>query len=104
MLFEIITPSDIKAYFHFIEESVAARRKAEESSDRPSKGGRGVREDKFHFLFQTKSPDTGEQVYSRQELSNETNLLVIAGSDNAFINVCSFSSISYQTRDHMRRW
>ncbi len=89
-LFEVITPSDIKAYFQFIEESVAARRKVEESSDQPSKDGQGVREDMFHFLFQAKNPDTGEQAYSQQELFAEANLLVVAGSDTTSISLSSF--------------
>ncbi len=89
-LFEIITPSDIKAYFEFIEESVAARRKVEEVSEQLSNDGQGVRQDMFHFLFQAKNPDTGEQAYSQQELFAEANLLVIAGSDTTSINLCSF--------------
>ena len=89
-LFEIITPSEIKAYFQFIEESVAARRKAEELSEQPSKDGQEIREDMFHFLFRAKNPDTGEQAYSQQELLAEANLLVVAGSDTTSITLCGF--------------
>ena len=89
-LFEIIAPSDIKAYFAFIEESVAARRKAEKVSEQLSKNGEGVRQDMFHFLFQAMDPDTGKKAYSQQELFAEANLLVIAGSDTTSINLCGF--------------
>ena len=89
-LFEIITPSDIKAYFAFIEESVAARREAEEASERLNTDGKGGRQDMFHFLFQAVDPDTGRKAYSQQELFAEANLLVIAGSDTTSINLSGF--------------
>ena len=89
-LFEIITPSDIKAYFSFIEKSVAARRKTEEESESLGKEGKGTRQDMFHFLFQATDPDTGKLAYSQQELFAEANLLVIAGSDTTSISLSSF--------------
>ena len=89
-LFEIISPSDVKAYFAFIIESVTARREAEEMSEQLSKDGKEIRQDMFHFLFQAVDPDTGKQAYSRQELFAEANLLVIAGSDTTSVSLCSF--------------
>ncbi len=50
-LFDIITPSDIKAYFACIEESVTARRTIEEGSKSLCKDGKGMRQDILHFLF-----------------------------------------------------
>ncbi|KAL8644247.1 MAG: hypothetical protein Q9210_007349, partial [Variospora velana] len=89
-LLDIITPPDIKAYYAFIEESVAIRRRAEESSEKPSRDSSSKRQDMFHFLFQAKNPDTGEPAYSQQELFAEANLLVIAGSDTTSIQLCGF--------------
>lgn len=89
-LLDIITPADTKAYYTFIEESVAARRKAEESSKKPGQYSNPLRQDMFHFLFQAKDPDTGKPAYSQQELFAEANLLVIAGSDTTAINLCGF--------------
>ena len=89
-LFEIISPPDIKAYFAFIEESVTARREAEEISEQLSEDGKEIRHDMFHFLFQAVDPDTGKQAYSRQELFAKANLLVIAGSDTTSVSLCSF--------------
>lgn len=89
-LFEIITPPDIKAYFAFIEESVTARRQAEEESQQIGEDGKVKRQDMFHFLFQAVDPETGKQAYSQQELFAEANLLVIAGSDTTSINLSSF--------------
>ncbi|KAL9005175.1 MAG: hypothetical protein Q9188_002049 [Gyalolechia gomerana] len=89
-LLDIITPADTKAYYRFIEESVAARRKAEELSKKPGHNSDPSRQDMFHFLFQAKDPDTGKPAYSQQELFAEANLLVIAGSDTTAINLCGF--------------
>ena len=93
-LFEIISPSDIKAYFAFIDESIAARREAEVASEGLStdgkKDGKGGRQDMFHFLFQAIDPDTGKKGYSPQALFAEAHLLVIAGSDTTAIILSSF--------------
>ncbi|KAL8965293.1 MAG: hypothetical protein Q9197_006583 [Variospora fuerteventurae] len=90
-LVEIITPPDIKAYYTFIEESVAIRRRAEEElSEKPSQDSSSKRQDMFHFLFQAKDPDTGEPAYSQQELFAEANLLVVAGSDTTSTQLCAF--------------
>ena len=89
-LLKVIAPSDIKAYFAFIEESVSARIKAEEVSQQLSKEGGEPRQDMFHFLFQAVDPDTGKKAYSRQVLFAEANLLVVAGSDTTAITISSF--------------
>ena len=93
-LMEIISPSDIKAYFAFIDESIAARREAEELSERlsidGSINGKGARQDMFHFLFQATDPDTGKKGYSPQELFAEAELLVIAGSDTTATTLSGF--------------
>ena len=93
-LFEIISPSDIKAFFAFIDESIAARRKAEEVSERVgidgSTDGKGGRQDMFHFLFHAVDPDTGKKGYSPQDLFAEAQQLVIAGSDTTSTILSSF--------------
>ena len=89
-LLEIITPSDVKAYFAFIEESIAARTKAEDASEQLGKDGKEARQDMFHFLSEAVNPDTGKKAYSPQELFAEANLLVIAGSDTTAITLSGF--------------
>ena len=89
-LLEIISPSGIKAYFAFVEESIAARQKDEEESERLSTDGKEGRQDMFHFLFQATDPDTGKKGYSQQELWAEASLLVVAGSDTTSITLSSF--------------
>lgn len=89
-LLEIISPSDVKAYFAFVDESIAARQKDEEMSERLRTDGKGGRQDMFHFLFQVTDPDTGKKGYSQQELWAEACLLVVAGSDTTSITLCSF--------------
>lgn len=88
-LFEIISPSDIKAYFAFVDESIAARQKDEEMAEKLSTDGKGRRQDMFHFLFQAKDPDTGKG-YTQQELWAEASLLTIAGSDTTSTTLCGF--------------
>ena len=89
-LLEIISPSGIKTYFAFVEESIAARQKNEEESERLSTDGKEGRQDMFHFLFQATDPDTGKKGYSQQELWAEASLLVVAGSDTTSITLSSF--------------
>ena len=87
-LLEIVTPSDVKAYFAFIEESVLARTKAEEASEqleKDGKDGKEARKDMFHFLYQAVNPDTGKKAFLPQELAAEANLLVVAGSDTTAV-------------------
>ena len=96
-LFEIITPSDTKAYFAFIEESVALRTKIEEQTSQLGEEGKQRRRDMFHFLFHAEDPDTGKQAYSQQELIAEANLLVVAGSDTTSIILSGF--FFYMTRN-----
>ena len=93
-LFEIISPADVKAYYAFLEESVAARREAEEVSERLGIDGstdeKGGRQDMLHFLLRAVDPDTGKKAYSPQELFAEASLLVVAGSDTTAITLSSF--------------
>ena len=89
-LLDMLTPSDVKAYFAFIDESVAARSKAEQVSEQLSKDGKEVRQDMFHFIFQAMDPDTGKRAYSQQELLSEVSLLVGAGSDTTAITLSGF--------------
>lgn len=89
-VFDAITPKDIKDYYKFLEESVAARRKVEEASQQIGQDGKAERQDVFHFLFQAKNPNTGEPAYSEQELLAEAKLLTIAGSDKTSITLCGF--------------
>ena len=86
-LLEIITPSDVKAYFAFIEESVAARTKAEEASEQLGEDRNEARQDMLNFLFRAVNPDTGEKAYSPQELLAEANMLVVAGSDTTAVTL-----------------
>ena len=87
-LLESITPKDVKDYYGFIEESVAARKKLEIELEQL--GEEKMRRDMFHFLFQAKNPDTGGPAFSEKELFAEANLLIIAGSDTTSINLSGF--------------
>lgn len=89
-LLEILTPSDVKAYFAFLDESIAARSNAEQESEQLSKGGKEVRQDMFHFIFHAVDPDTGKRAYSQEELWSEVSLLVGAGSDTSAVTLSSF--------------
>lgn len=89
-LLNTLTPSDVKAYFAFLDESIATRSNAEQVSEQLSKDGKEVRQDMFHFIFQAVDPDTGKRAYSQRELSSEMSLLVGAGSDTTAVTISSF--------------
>ena len=86
----MLAPSDVKAFYSFVDESVAARSKAEQVSEKLSKDGKEVRQDMFHFLYQAVDPDTGERAFSQQDLLSEVSLLVGAGSDTTAVALSSF--------------
>ena len=89
-LLDLLTPSDVKAYDTFIDESVAARTMAEQVSEKLSKDGKEVRQDMFHFIYQAVDSDTGKRAYSQQELVSEVSLIVGAGSDTTAITLSAF--------------
>ena len=89
-LLNILTPSDVKAYYAFIGESVAARSMAEQVSEKLSKDGKEGRQDMFHFIYQAVDPDTGKRALTQQELLSEVSLLVGAGSDTTAITLSGF--------------
>ena len=89
-LFEIIMPSDIRDYYRFVQDSVAARIKAEQASEQHDKDGKEMRQDMIHFLYHAIDPQTGRRAYSQQELFCEANLLVTAGSDTTAITLSGF--------------
>ena len=80
----------MKAFFAFVDESIAVRRKAEEASESfgidGSTDGKGGRQDILHFLFHAIDPDTGKKGYSPQDLFAEAQMLVNAGSDTTSIS------------------
>ena len=79
-LLQWIAPPEIKSYYEFVEKSVEDRTKLEENLQDGSTDKKNMRKDIFHYLFQSKDPDTGEKSYSPDELWSEANLLIIAGS------------------------
>ena len=89
-LLTILTPSNVKAYYAFVDESVATRSKAEQEPEEVSKDGKEVRQDMFHFIFHAVDPDTGKRAYSQQQLKSEMILLVGAGSDTTAVILSSF--------------
>ena len=89
-LLSMLAPPDVKAFYAFVEEKVAARSEAEQVSEQLSKDGKEVRQDMFHFIFQAVDPDTGKRAYSQEELLAEVRLLVGAGSDTTAVTLSSF--------------
>lgn len=56
-----------------------------------------VRKDLFHHLFRAKDPLTGGSGYTEQELQEENNLLMVAGSDTT--STVFTAMLSYLTRN-----
>ncbi|MCJ1345570.1 hypothetical protein MMC31_003777, partial [Peltigera leucophlebia] len=90
-LFQFITPAKIKKFYDFVETSVIERSKLEIANpfddsnehhkEAHSEKPTGGRNDMFHYLFQSKDPDTGKMAYTPDELFGEAVLLIIAGAD-----------------------
>jgi cytochrome P450 len=75
-----LTPKNILEYFVFVNASVMKRTKEEEKLESMTEEG-PIRKDMFHYLFNTKIPETGLPAFSAEELTAEANLLLIAGTD-----------------------
>jgi cytochrome P450 len=76
-----LTPKNILEYFVFVNASVMKRTKEEEKLQGSASDEISNRKDMFHYLFNTKTPDTGLPAFSAEELTAEANLLLIAGTD-----------------------
>ena len=80
-LLEWIVPQEIKSYYQLVENSVTDRKKLEEKLQEESTDEKHMRKDIFHYLFQSKDPDTGKPAYSLNELYAEAHMFIIAGTD-----------------------
>ncbi|KAL8822413.1 MAG: hypothetical protein Q9191_006853, partial [Dirinaria sp. TL-2023a] len=80
-MLEWISPPEIKRYYHLVEESVSNRTALEEKLQNESTDESHMRKDIFHYLFQSKDPDTGKPSYSLDELHAEAHMFIVAGSD-----------------------
>ncbi|KAL8668549.1 MAG: hypothetical protein Q9168_006823 [Polycauliona sp. 1 TL-2023] len=79
--FKMFAPKNIADYIRFIESNLASRLSKEKDGVEKGMDSTNARKDMFHHLFHAKDPLTGGPGYSIGELFEETNLLVIAGSD-----------------------
>lgn len=93
-----ITPPEIKAYYQFVHDSITKRRSLqEELREKPDSQ---QRLDMFHFLCESKNPDTGTPAYSQEELWAEANMLILAGADTTAVSLCGI--FFYLVRDQIR--
>ncbi|KAL8898803.1 MAG: hypothetical protein Q9192_001903, partial [Flavoplaca navasiana] len=86
---EWLTPTEIKRYYAFLDQSVTDRTKLEISLQKSGQDDH-MRKDMFHFIYQAKDQETGKPAYSRDELLAEASLLIIAGYETTSISVCGF--------------
>ncbi|KAL8755852.1 MAG: hypothetical protein Q9184_004676, partial [Pyrenodesmia sp. 2 TL-2023] len=82
---EWLTPTEIKRYYAFLDQSVTDRTKLEISLQKSGQDDH-MRKDMFHFIYQAKDQETGKPAYSRDELLAEASLLIIAGYDTTSIS------------------
>ncbi|KAF7185610.1 Cytochrome P450 monooxygenase [Pseudocercospora fuligena] len=80
-LISYAAPPALVGWQNFVAKCLQDRTKVEEEV-RNNK--REARKDFFYYLFDAKDPETGKG-YSREELYNECELLIIAGSDTTSI-------------------
>ncbi|EME80913.1 uncharacterized protein MYCFIDRAFT_32845 [Pseudocercospora fijiensis CIRAD86] len=74
-------PAALAGWENFVAKCLQDRTKVEEEV---REGKLEARQDFFYYLFDAKDPETGKG-YTRQELYNECELLIIAGSDTTSI-------------------
>lgn len=75
-------PPALTNWENFVSDCLEKRTKVqEETKEKPDAE---KRKDFFYYLFDAKDPETGE-IMSREELYNESELLIIAGSDTTSI-------------------
>ena len=92
-----LLPKGIKAYYEWIETSIGERTKLEEEIYKQGSDQKHARKDMFHYFFQAKDPETGLSAYTSDELFQEANLLIIAGSDTG--STALAGTIFYLTRN-----
>ncbi|KAL8804216.1 MAG: hypothetical protein Q9200_005909 [Gallowayella weberi] len=78
---EMFAPKNVLAYMRFVESNLSSRIAQEIKEGEKNSNPADAREDMFHHLFHARDPETGGPGYRMEELFEETNLLVIAGSD-----------------------
>ncbi|KAL8686379.1 MAG: hypothetical protein Q9224_005463 [Gallowayella concinna] len=78
---EIFAPKNVIAYMRFVESNLVSRIAQENNGGEKDGRPTDAREDMFHHIFHARDPETGGPGYKMEELFEETNLLVIAGSD-----------------------
>lgn len=78
---DMSAPKEYLNFVQFIESNLSWRIAKEKSAGEQGGIPADVRKDMFHYLFQAKDPETGGPGYTKEELQEETTLLVVAGSD-----------------------
>jgi len=81
-------PESMIKWQQFVANNLADRTKAQEDVQ---KGLRPERRDFFHYLFDTKDPETGKPGYDLNELFGECEILTIAGSDTTAITMAAMT-------------
>lgn len=81
---ENFAPADIRSWGSWVDHALEERTRSEEET-RLGKEETEARKDFFHYIFQTLDKDTGDFGYTKDELWEECQLLVIAGADTTAI-------------------
>ncbi|KAI4176008.1 MAG: hypothetical protein LQ343_001290 [Gyalolechia ehrenbergii] len=95
--FEIARPKGAQLFLNFRQSCLTSRLKQEIDSQEKQVDTGDVRKDLFHHLFRAKDPLTGGSGYTEQELQEENNLLMVAGSDTT--STVFTAMLSYLTRN-----
>lgn len=81
---EHFAPAEIRNWGAWVDEALAKRTESEEKA-RLGQNDTNARKDFFHYIFQTLDKDSGQFGYTKHELWEECQLLVIAGADTTAI-------------------
>lgn len=93
---QFVIPEKMMQWQKFVAQNLENRTKVQEDVQ---KGLRPERKDFFHYLFGTKDPETDKLGYDLNELFNECEVLIIAGSDTtAIVTAAMFFYLAHNPR------
>jgi cytochrome P450 len=84
-LLKYAVTADLKNWQAFVARNLDERTRKEQALKHSGNSESSARKDFFHYLFDTRDPDTGQPGYDLSELWGECELLTIAGSDTTAI-------------------
>ncbi|KAJ4386531.1 hypothetical protein N0V93_009428 [Gnomoniopsis smithogilvyi] len=101
-LLDHFAPADIRNWSAWVDQALQERTASEEQT-RLGQDESRIGKDFFHYIFQTFDKDTGNLGYTKDELWEECQLLVVAGADTTAIVLAGLLFYLVRTSDVQTR-